>query len=38
MPLQPEEDFYTCAWSYLQNTSELVLATAGARGVIRIIK
>ncbi|EDV20520.1 uncharacterized protein TRIADDRAFT_31681, partial [Trichoplax adhaerens] len=33
----PEEDFYTCAWSYLHNTSELILAIAGARGVIRII-
>ncbi|KAM7353273.1 polycomb protein esc [Cochliomyia hominivorax] len=33
----PDEVFYTCTWSYDMKTSVPLLATAGYRGVIRVI-
>lgn len=33
----PDEIFYTCAWSFDTNTSLPLLSTAGFRGVVRII-
>ena len=34
---QPEENFYTCAWTYDTETGESLLAIAGFKGIIRII-
>ena len=34
---QPEETFYTCAWTYDIETGESLLAIAGAKGLIRIV-
>ncbi|XP_074645779.1 polycomb protein eed-B-like isoform X2 [Tubulanus polymorphus] len=33
----PEESFYTCAWTYDQTTGQPLLIIAGARGAIRVI-
>lgn len=37
MYLQPEENFYTCAWSYDSVTHESLLIVAGSKGIIRVI-
>ena len=35
---QPEENFYTCAWSYDTETGESLLIIAGFKGIIRVIE
>ena len=35
---QPEENFYTCAWSYDTETGESLLVVAGFKGIIRVIE
>lgn len=35
---QPEENFYTCAWSYDTEMGETLLIVAGLKGIIRVIE
>ena len=35
--MQPDENFYTCAWSYDSDTFESLLIVAGSKGVIRVV-
>ena len=35
--VQPDENFYTCTWSYDSETYESLLVIAGFKGIIRVI-
>ncbi len=35
--IQPDENFYTCAWSFDSETYESLLLIAGFKGIIRVI-
>jgi len=35
--LQPDESYYTCAWSYDSETCESLLVVAGLKGIIRVL-
>ena len=35
---KPEENYYTCSWSYNPDSSDPVIAFAGVKGVIHIVR